>query len=76
LRNASIERAACARLHNTSGGDSDTELNELAVSPTSSPVGRRAVTMVTPVAKVPSAARNWALEKPGDSAPARAGAIT
>ena len=38
------------KLHSTSGGDRDTELNELAVSPTSCPCASRAVTMVTPVA--------------------------
>ncbi len=37
--------APCDRLHSTSGGSSDTELNELAVSPTSSPAALRAVTM-------------------------------
>ena len=43
------------------GGVSDTELNELAVRPTSVPSSARAVTMVTPVANMPSAARNaWA----------------
>ncbi len=36
----------------------DTELNELAVNPINSPVALRAVTMVTPVANMPKAARN------------------
>ena len=43
------------RLHNTSGGDSDTELKELAVKPIASPALVRVVTMVTPVANWPSA---------------------
>ena len=63
-----MDRAACDRLHNTKGGDSDTELNELAVKPTRVPSGSSAVTMVTPVANMPRAVRNSALEKPGDIA--------
>ncbi len=62
---AGSEAAACDRLHSTSGGASETELNEFAVSPIASPAGVRAVTMVTPVAKVPSAARNSCDEKLG-----------
>ena len=42
--------AAWPRLHSTSGGVSDTELKELAVSPTRVPSAARAVTTVTPVA--------------------------
>jgi len=38
------------KLHNTSGGASDTELNELAVSPSKVPSARRVVMTVTPVA--------------------------
>src|SRR3546814_8573742 len=45
-------------LHSTSGGLSDTELKLLAVRPTGVPSTVRAVMMVTPVAKVPSALRN------------------
>ena len=51
-------------------------LNELAVSPTSSPAALRAVTMVTPVANMPSALRNSREESwgavPGQG---RAGAV-
>ena len=65
---AAIELAAWDRLHSTSGGLSDTELNELAVSPTSSPLAVRAVTMVTPVANMASEARNSVGEKPGGRA--------
>jgi hypothetical protein len=60
-----MELAACDRLHNTKGGSSDTELKELAVNPTSAPLGARAVTMVTPVANMPKAVRNSVLEKCG-----------
>jgi hypothetical protein len=62
---AGSTEAACARLQSTSGGASDTELNELAVNPTSSPPAPRAVTMVTPVANMPSAARNSRDENAG-----------
>jgi hypothetical protein len=71
---AGIEPAARARLHSTSGGASDTELNELAVSPTSVPSAERAVTMVTPVANMPSASRNSSGEKVGGLA--RRGVVT
>src|SRR5215207_8691206 len=55
-RNASMLDEVLARLHSTMGGFSDTELKLLAVRPTSlSP--KRVVTMVTPVAKAPSALR-------------------
>ena len=53
-----MEPALRARLHSTRGGFIDTELNELAVKPISPPSGLRAVTMVTPVANIPNAARN------------------
>src|SRR5437588_5084251 len=45
------------RLHNTSGGFSDTDAKELQVTPYGLPSPVIAVTMVTPVAKVPSALR-------------------
>src|SRR5688572_9954385 len=45
------------RLHSTSGGDSDTELNELHVKPIGVPLGPAVVTTLTPVAKVPRALR-------------------
>src|SRR5438309_820637 len=45
------------RLHSTSGGLSDTDANELQVSPEGLPSGPAAVMMVTPVAYVPSAFR-------------------
>src|SRR6218665_45855 len=60
--------APCARLHSTSGGSSDTELKELAVSPTNLPAELRAVTMVTPVANMPRASRNSRGEKLGGGA--------
>src|SRR6218665_3859631 len=60
--------APCARLHSTSGGSSDTELKELAVSPTNLPAALRAVTMVTPVANMPRASRNSRGEKLGGGA--------
>src|SRR5579875_3432399 len=47
-----------ARLHSTSGGSSETELNELAVMPINWPESVRVVMTVTPVANWPSAARN------------------
>jgi hypothetical protein len=43
-------------------------LNELAVKPASSPDAVRAVTMVTPVANMPSEARNSRGEKSGGRA--------
>src|SRR4051812_13915543 len=45
------------RLHSTSGGLSETEAKELQVTPYGFPSAAIAVTMVTPVAKVPSAWR-------------------
>ena len=57
--------AACDRLHRTKGGLNDTELKELAVTPTSSPLGVRTVTMVTPVANMAKEARNSRVEKVG-----------
>src|SRR5690606_29834472 len=67
---AARELAACDRLHSTRGGCNDTELKELAVSPTKSPTGERAVTIVTPVANMPSASRNSRDEKLGGRASA------
>ena len=64
-----MEPADLARLHNTKGGESDTELKEFAVSPTKLPVAVRAVTIVTPVANMPKAWRNSAGEKVGAWAP-------
>jgi hypothetical protein len=46
----------------------ETELKELAVNPTKVPSVARAVTMVTPVANMPKAARNSDGEKLGGSA--------
>src|SRR5690349_20947431 len=45
------------RLHKTSGGESDTELNELHVRPIGAPSGPAMLTTVTPVPKQPSADR-------------------
>ena len=46
------------RHQSSSGGSSDTEVKELAVTPTGSPSGRTAVTTVTPVANSPNASRS------------------
>ena len=51
------------RLHNTSGGASDTELNELAVSPNNVPSARRVVMTVTPVANCDKAFLKCAASK-------------
>jgi len=50
--------ARVARLHNTSGGRSDTDVKELIVKPAVRPSAQRAVTTATPVGKAPSARRN------------------
>ena len=47
------------KLHNTSGGFNDTELNELAVNPKNLPLSRRVVITVTPVANCDNAPLNW-----------------
>jgi hypothetical protein len=52
--NARAERAG---QNITSGGASDTEVNEFAVMPTSDPSSARAPTTAMPVAKVPKAWR-------------------
>ena len=49
--------AVLARLHSTSGGLRDTELKLLAVIPTGASSAARVVMIVTPVVKVPRAAR-------------------
>src|SRR5580658_5304369 len=51
-------------LHSTSGGLSETELNELMVSPCGLLSRSRVVTIVTPVANEPSALRNSRALKP------------
>ena len=63
-----MEPAERAKLHSTSGGASETELKELAVRPMKLPCASRAVTMVTPVANMPSASRNSEVEKLGGRA--------
>lgn len=55
--NAGMLPEVFARLHNTMGGSSETELRLLALSPTSPSSLSCVVTMVTPVAKEPSALR-------------------
>src|SRR2546423_4901198 len=50
--------AARDTLNSTKGGDSDTEVNELTVSPRRSPASEKAVTTATPVGNTPSASRN------------------
>ena len=52
------------KLQRRSGGSSETELNELIVSPIGSPAGSSAVTTVTPVAKLPSVSRKSRQKKP------------
>src|SRR5438128_8126393 len=47
----------------TSGGSSDTDVNELAVKPRGEPSGWIVVTTVTPVTNAPSARRNSARSK-------------
>src|SRR5262245_33234066 len=53
-------------LNRTSGGSSDTELNELTVAPIRIPPSVTAVTTAMPVAKQPSASRNSCGENDGD----------
>src|SRR5699024_7536769 len=50
-------------LHSTSGGSSDTDENELAVSPWHFPAESHVVMTVTPVVKAANTARNPALSK-------------
>src|SRR5437868_9732301 len=50
--------------HSTKGGFSDTEVKEFAVIPWSLPSRLRVVTIVTPVAKAPSALRSSRALKP------------
>src|SRR3954462_6076527 len=59
--------APCARLHSTSGGSSDTELKELAVSPKKRPSSSRVVMTVTPVANWARASRKWRLSNAVES---------
>ena len=66
---ARSDPADLAKLQSTRGGDSDTELNEFAVSPTKPPAAVRAVTIVTPVANMPKALRNSVCENVGAWAP-------
>ena len=54
------------KLHKTIGGSSETELNELAVTPTSRVCLLPEVTTVTPVPKLPKALRKSRLSKEGD----------
>lgn len=51
------------RLQTTSGGFSETELNELAVMPKNLPLSRRVVITVTPVANCDSAPLKWRASK-------------
>ncbi|MNE86856.1 hypothetical protein D3C80_1839900 [compost metagenome] len=67
------EAALLAMLHSTRGGCSDTELNELTVTPTGWAWALSAVTMVTPVANWPSALRKSCEEKCGGWATAEWG---
>ena len=45
---------------NTSGGDIDTDVNELIVNPCGAPLSSLAVATATPVANCPQACRNFA----------------
>src|ERR1700730_7865407 len=58
IPNASAEELDWAKHHNSKGGSRDTDVNELAVTPNGSPLGRIAVTTVTPVANRPKASRS------------------
>ena len=51
------------KLQSTSGGVSETELNELAVRPVSTPCADRVVIIVTPVANMPRHCLNSVLLK-------------
>src|SRR5260221_337820 len=61
LKNAGCEWLLTAWLQRTSGGSSDTELNELAVTPWNPPSSSVVVTTVTPVTKLPSTRRRLRL---------------
>jgi hypothetical protein len=54
------------KLHKTIGGSRETELNELAVTPTRRVCLLPEVTTVTPVPKLPNALRKSRLSKEGD----------
>ena len=60
-------RALLARLQSTIGGSRETELKLLAVMPTGVPSAAFVVTMVTPVANIPSARRKSFGSKGGAS---------
>ena len=60
--------ARLLRLHKTSGGSKETELNEFAVNPKKLPSGRQVVMMVTPVANCDRACRYRRWSKSGASA--------
>ena len=47
--NAASKLERVARQNSTSGGSSETEVNEFTVTPVCAPSGVRVVTMVTPV---------------------------
>jgi hypothetical protein len=51
------------KLHNTMGGSKDTELKELAVTPTKRDCELPEVTTVTPVPKLPKAVRKSRLSQ-------------
>lgn len=53
------------KLHNTNGGDNETELNEFAVKPTGRPMLSREVTMQTPVANCAKQLRKSRCENRG-----------
>ena len=61
VRNASRPSTSCPTQTSTSGGSSETEVNEFAVNPCGAPPAPRVVTTVTPVTKQPSACRNAAV---------------
>ena len=67
-RNASRLRLLTRRLHDTSGGSSETEANELQVSPIGWPSESVVVMIATPVGKLPSALRKARTSNP-DSTP-------
>ena len=60
-RNASRPSTSCPTQTSTSGGSSETDVNEFAVNPCGTPAASRVVTTVTPVTKQPSACRSAAV---------------
>src|SRR5690606_21977575 len=73
---ASMDLDDLANDQSTIGGSSDTELKLLAVTPTGTPPGPRVVTIVTPVANLPSAFLKSLASTAVAAVEARAGELT